>query len=302
MGASGCVVVSSSNRLRWWRHGPARVHREQRYGGIDHRLAHHWWTDLLGGCRSRPLESARPVPILNCYQPGLSVSHSSGRFGVIPEGHSHMADSSRGKLGIVVGGGPAPGINGVISSVTIEAINQGLEVVGIRDGFKHLVNGDITQVRPLTIPDVAPFYQKGGVMLGTSRTNPAKDPEHMANVLDGAEPARDQVPRHHRRRRHRVQRQPGLRERGRGDQGRPRPEDDRQRPAAARRAFRRSGSRPPGTTACNSPATSTRTRRPPPAGTSSSAWAAPRGTSRWASARRRPPPSRSSRRSSRARR
>jgi 6-phosphofructokinase len=95
-----------------------------------------------------------------------------------------MADSSRGKLGIVVGGGPAPGINGVISSVTIEAINQGLEVVGIRDGFKHLVNGDITQIRPLTIPDVAPFYQKGGSMLGTSRTNPARDPKHMANVID----------------------------------------------------------------------------------------------------------------------
>lgn len=93
--------------------------------------------------------------------------------------------AERGKLGILVGGGPAPGINGVISSVTIEAINQGLEVIGIRDGFKHLVNGDLSQVRPLTIPDVAPFYQKGGSLLGTSRTNPTKDPQHMANVLDG---------------------------------------------------------------------------------------------------------------------
>ncbi|MCS7022770.1 MAG: diphosphate--fructose-6-phosphate 1-phosphotransferase [Gemmataceae bacterium] len=93
--------------------------------------------------------------------------------------------AERGKLGIVVGGGPAPGINGVISSVTIEAINQGLEVIGIRDGFKHLVQGDISQVRPLTIPDVAPFYQKGGSLLGTSRTNPTKDPQHMHNVLEG---------------------------------------------------------------------------------------------------------------------
>jgi 6-phosphofructokinase 1 len=96
-----------------------------------------------------------------------------------------MADThSRGKLAIVVGGGPAPGINGVISSVTIEAINQNLEVIGIRDGFKHLVNGDIMQVRSLDIPDVAPFYQRGGSMLGTSRTNPAKDPKHMANVIE----------------------------------------------------------------------------------------------------------------------
>ncbi len=96
-----------------------------------------------------------------------------------------MADQDRGRIGIVVGGGPAPGINGVISSVTIEAINQGLEVIGIRDGFKHLVNGDITQVRRLTIPDVAPYYQKGGSLLGTSRTNPTKDPQHMNNVIDG---------------------------------------------------------------------------------------------------------------------
>ena len=96
-----------------------------------------------------------------------------------------MADSPRGKLGIVVGGGPAPGINGVISSVTIEAINRGLEVVGVRDGFKHLAAGDYAQVRPLTIPDVAPYYQRGGSLLGTSRTNPAKEPAHMAAVLKG---------------------------------------------------------------------------------------------------------------------
>ncbi len=96
-----------------------------------------------------------------------------------------MANSTRGKLGIVVGGGPAPGINGVISSVTIEAINRNLEVIGIRDGFKHLAVGDYTQVRPLTIPDVAPYYQRGGSLLGTSRTNPAKDPAHMAAVIEG---------------------------------------------------------------------------------------------------------------------
>src|SRR3954470_15759617 len=96
-----------------------------------------------------------------------------------------MAESTRGKLGIVVGGGPAPGINGVISSVTIEAINRGLDVIGIRDGFKHLAAGDVNQTRPLSIADVAPYYQRGGSLLGTSRTNPAKNPEHMAAVLTG---------------------------------------------------------------------------------------------------------------------
>ena len=47
-----------------------------------------------------------------------------------------------GKLAIVVGGGPAPGINGVISAVTYEAVKQGLEVIGVYDGFKWLSKGD----------------------------------------------------------------------------------------------------------------------------------------------------------------
>jgi len=46
---------------------------------------------------------------------------------------------NNGKLALVVGGGPAPGINGVISSVTIEACNHGMEVIGFLDGYKHAV-------------------------------------------------------------------------------------------------------------------------------------------------------------------
>jgi len=53
----------------------------------------------------------------------------------------------RGKLGILVGGGPAPGINGVISAATIEGINQGFEVIGFRDGFKWLAAGDTSITR-----------------------------------------------------------------------------------------------------------------------------------------------------------
>jgi 6-phosphofructokinase len=94
-----------------------------------------------------------------------------------------MAESSRGKLAIVTGGGPAPGINGVISSVTIEAVNQKLEVIGFQDGFKNLVLGDASAARPLTIPDVVPYYNRGGSILGTSRTNPAKSPEDLDRVI-----------------------------------------------------------------------------------------------------------------------
>ena len=45
-------------------------------------------------------------------------------------------------MGILVGGGPAPGINGVIGAAAIEAINDGLKVLGIYDGFNHLASGD----------------------------------------------------------------------------------------------------------------------------------------------------------------
>jgi len=45
------------------------------------------------------------------------------------------------KLGILVGGGPAPGINSVIGAVTIEAVNSGYSVIGIYNGFKYLEKG-----------------------------------------------------------------------------------------------------------------------------------------------------------------
>jgi 6-phosphofructokinase 1 len=85
---------------------------------------------------------------------------------------------------LVVGGGPAPGINGVISSVTIEAINHGLEVIGCVDGFKWLVQGSLDHVKPLTIDLAKPIHRRGGSILGTSRTNPTKSDADMRNVLD----------------------------------------------------------------------------------------------------------------------
>jgi 6-phosphofructokinase 1 len=89
-----------------------------------------------------------------------------------------------GKLALAVGGGPAPGINGVISSVTISAIEQGSEVIGFQDGFKWLVKGDTNHQRRLTIEEVKGLHIRGGSVLGTSRTNPAKCEDDMRNVLD----------------------------------------------------------------------------------------------------------------------
>jgi 6-phosphofructokinase len=90
---------------------------------------------------------------------------------------------SKGKLGILVGGGPAPGINGVIAAVTIEGINQGFEVIGFRDGFKSLAAGDAKNCRPLAACDVMDIHLRGGSILGTARTNPTKSEEQMQNVF-----------------------------------------------------------------------------------------------------------------------
>lgn len=99
-------------------------------------------------------------------------------------GKMTTAKENLGRLGLLVGGGPAPGINGVISSATIEAINKGYEVIGFRDGFKWLAQGDSSHIVPLTINGVTGVHLRGGSVLGTSRANPTKSDAEMRNVLE----------------------------------------------------------------------------------------------------------------------
>jgi 6-phosphofructokinase 1 len=87
-------------------------------------------------------------------------------------------------MGILVGGGPAPGINSAIGAAVIEAVNSGLPVVGILDGYKHLAEGRTDIVRPLDISDVSRIHYQGGSILRTSRTNPARDSEVLARTVD----------------------------------------------------------------------------------------------------------------------
>ena len=91
--------------------------------------------------------------------------------------------SRRGRIGILVGGGPAPGINGVISAAVIEAVNSGYEAVGIKNGYEFLVKGDTSQTVDLTIPDVSTIHNQGGSVLHTSRTNPTRSPEDLETCL-----------------------------------------------------------------------------------------------------------------------
>ncbi|MBZ0263501.1 6-phosphofructokinase [bacterium] len=88
------------------------------------------------------------------------------------------------RLGILVAGGPAPGINSVIASATIHALTHGTEVIGILDGFKYIMRGDISQTRELTIGRVSRIHFHGGSYIGIARDNPTKDPKDLQTTVN----------------------------------------------------------------------------------------------------------------------
>jgi len=91
------------------------------------------------------------------------------------EHHNHLA--------ILVGGGPAPGINSVIGAATIRARLEGITVLGIRDGFEWIMQGDIDHVMPLTIDAVSRIHFRGGSHIGIARANPTTDPALLENAI-----------------------------------------------------------------------------------------------------------------------
>ena len=95
-----------------------------------------------------------------------------------------MTEAQTNKLAILVGGGPAPGINSVIAAATIRARLEGLEVLGIRDGFQWIMQGQTDRVQPLDFSSVSRTHFRGGSILGTARANPTKNPAHLDNVVN----------------------------------------------------------------------------------------------------------------------
>ena len=89
----------------------------------------------------------------------------------------------RQRLAILVGGGPAPGINSVIAAATIRARLDDVDVIGIEDGFEWLMQGDPSHVRPLTIENVSRIHFRGGSAIGISRANPTRDPESLTRTV-----------------------------------------------------------------------------------------------------------------------
>ena len=85
------------------------------------------------------------------------------------------------KIGILTGGGDCPGLNAVIRAVAKKAFAYGYEVIGIRDGWRGLVEIDTV---PLDIQAVSGILSRGGTILGTSRTNPFKSPDTAERVIN----------------------------------------------------------------------------------------------------------------------
>ncbi len=91
--------------------------------------------------------------------------------------------SHQKRLAILVGGGPAPGINSVIGAATIRGLLEGVEVLGIRDGFEWIMQGNVDHVKPLTMDEVSRIHFRGGSYIGISRANPTKNPENLENTV-----------------------------------------------------------------------------------------------------------------------
>ncbi|MAE96197.1 MAG: 6-phosphofructokinase [Deltaproteobacteria bacterium] len=86
-------------------------------------------------------------------------------------------------IGILVGGGPAPGINGVIGAAAILGRRHGARVVGILEGFRWLMEGRSDHVVDLHIGTVSRIHLLGGSILRTSRANPTRDPEDLRRTV-----------------------------------------------------------------------------------------------------------------------
>jgi 6-phosphofructokinase len=94
-----------------------------------------------------------------------------------------VAETAHNRIGILVGGGPAPGINAVIYAATMEAYQNHREVIGILDGFKHLMAGEVAVI-PLMPDTVAYIHKEGGSILRTARANPTISTETLHNCVE----------------------------------------------------------------------------------------------------------------------
>ena len=85
------------------------------------------------------------------------------------------------KVGVLTGGGDCPGLNAVIRAATRRSLDRGHEVIGVREGWRGLLEGKLTALGRREISGILP---RGGTILGTSRTNPYTIEGGVARVLE----------------------------------------------------------------------------------------------------------------------
>jgi phosphofructokinase-like protein len=88
------------------------------------------------------------------------------------------------RVGVLTGGGDCPGLNAVIRAVTRRSLDRGYEVLGVRDGWRGLMDG---RYQPLGAREISGILPRGGTILGTTRTNPYKTDGGVDRVLSGFE-------------------------------------------------------------------------------------------------------------------
>jgi 6-phosphofructokinase 1 len=88
------------------------------------------------------------------------------------------------KIGVLTGGGDCPGLNAVIRAVVRKSIQYDWEIIGIKNGWKGLINGEMELLTDYSVSGILP---KGGTIIGSSRTNPFKNEEDVQKVLTNIE-------------------------------------------------------------------------------------------------------------------
>ena len=85
------------------------------------------------------------------------------------------------KIGVLTSGGDSPGMNAAIRAVTRTAIYNGLEVIGIRHGYRGLIDGNFKSLKVYSVSDI---LQRGGTILKTARCEEFKTVEGRKKAFD----------------------------------------------------------------------------------------------------------------------
>jgi phosphofructokinase-like protein len=85
------------------------------------------------------------------------------------------------KIAVLTGGGDCPGLNAVIRAVVKKSIKNNWQILGIKNGWMGLINGEIELLTDYSVSGILP---KGGTIIGTSRTNPFKNEDDPKKIID----------------------------------------------------------------------------------------------------------------------